>query len=161
MFHGAEAYLQMWERADGVPATACAPAAGGLGASGRGPLRLGAGYESILYAAGQPSSRPGAAYRYCVAGHPGGRLTVVFDGRRKAVAIGGNWPGLGAGPVAVGARARALQRAAGSLGHGLWLGRPLRGGARYLYGVHAGRVAFAAVVSRAQRASGSLAAAFR
>ena len=34
-------------------------------------------------------------------------------------------------------------------------------GARYLCGVHAGHVAFAAVVARAQRGGGSLAAAVR
>jgi hypothetical protein len=161
MFHGAEAYLEMWERAYGVPPTVCAQAAGGLGASGRGPLRLGAANESILYAAGQSSSRPGSAYRYCVSGHPGATLTVVFSARGKAVAVGGNRPGLRAGSVAVGARAAALEHLASSLGRGLWLGRGLRGGARYVHGVHAGRVAFAAVVARARPGSGALAAAFR
>src|SRR6202022_1931340 len=34
MFHGAEAYLQMWERAYGVPATTCQPSSGRFGGGG-------------------------------------------------------------------------------------------------------------------------------
>ena len=69
MFRGAEGYLQMWERASGVPSTGC------LSPSAR--VRPRASFESVLYALGQPSARPGATYRYCVRG--GRLLTVVFD----------------------------------------------------------------------------------
>ncbi len=72
MFHGAEAYLEMWERAYGVPGERCRPAPG-LGAS----LRLGDTTTRALYRAGQPLSRPGRTYRYCVKG--GGRTSVVFS----------------------------------------------------------------------------------
>jgi hypothetical protein len=78
MMGGAEAYLEMWERAYGVPTTRCqAPDA--LGAS----LRLGDTPRRALYRAGQPSSRPGRSYRYCVSG--GGRAAVVFGRAGRAV----------------------------------------------------------------------------
>ena len=75
MFRGAEAYLEMWERAYGVPATHC------LSAAQARRIGLREGYESVLRAAGQPLSRPGRSYQYCLAG--GRRLSVTFgrDGR--------------------------------------------------------------------------------
>ena len=59
MFQGAEAYLEMWERAYGVPATSCLPSGDKLTRSGIGPLRLGETTIQALYRAGQPVSRPG------------------------------------------------------------------------------------------------------
>ncbi|HEY1523063.1 MAG TPA: Coagulation factor 5/8 type domain-containing protein [Solirubrobacteraceae bacterium] len=78
MMAGAEAYLEMWERAYGVPASHCqAPDA--LGTS----LRLGDTPERALYRAGQPLSRPGRSYRYCVSG--GGRAAIVFGSAGRSV----------------------------------------------------------------------------
>lgn len=78
MFNGAEAYLEMWERAYGVPTAHC-QAASALGHS----LRLGDTAERALYRAGQPASRPGRSFRYCVAG--GGRAALVFNRAGRAV----------------------------------------------------------------------------
>ncbi len=78
MFHGAEAYLEMWERAYGVPATHCQP----LHALGT-TLRIGDTSERALYRAGQPAARPGRSYRYCVSG--GGRAATVFGSAGRAV----------------------------------------------------------------------------
>ena len=77
MFHGAEAYLQMWERAYGVPATSCL-APGKPTPTGLGPIHIGATAVQVLYAAGQPSARVGNTYRYCVTGQPLASDTVVF-----------------------------------------------------------------------------------
>ncbi len=71
MFRGAEAYLEMWERAYGVAPSHCLPA------SQVRKLHRRQTFESVLYAAGQPLSRPGNSYRYCVIS--GRRLTVMFD----------------------------------------------------------------------------------
>jgi hypothetical protein len=71
MFHGAEAYLEMWERADGVPASHC------LSASGARAIHRRETFKSVLFSAGQPLSRPGSSYNYCLAG--GQRLSVHFD----------------------------------------------------------------------------------
>jgi hypothetical protein len=78
MFNGAEAYLEMWERAYGVPTTHCqAPDAPGTS------LRIGDTPERALYRAGQPVSRPGRSFRYCVSG--GGRAALVFNPAGHAV----------------------------------------------------------------------------
>ncbi len=69
MFHGAEAYLEMWERAYGVPAASC------LAPSKR--VRRGSTFKSVLYALGQPASRVGWTYSYCVRGSK--KLNVVFN----------------------------------------------------------------------------------
>lgn len=78
MFRGAEAYLEMWERAYGVPTTHCQP----LHALGT-TLRIGDTSERALYRAGQPAARPGRSYRYCVSG--GGRAATVFGPAGRAV----------------------------------------------------------------------------
>jgi hypothetical protein len=77
MFQGAEAYLETWERAYGVPAPRCVPATGRLTLAGLGKgLRLAEGAVAALYSAGQPGSRPGRSYRYCAGttGHGRGRV---------------------------------------------------------------------------------------
>jgi hypothetical protein len=83
MFRGAEAYLEMWERASGVPTTRCQPAALRLSRTGLGSLRLGDTPRQALYRAGQPLSRPGRSYRYCVAG--GGTAASVFSPAGRVV----------------------------------------------------------------------------
>ena len=80
MFRGAEAYLEMWERAYGVPDEHC-QTAGGLGRW----VRLGDTPQQALYRAGQPLSRPGRAYRYCLTG--GGRAAAVFNGAGRVVLV--------------------------------------------------------------------------
>ena len=58
LMEGAEAYLEMWERADGVPTRGCAKAKRGLGARGLGGARRRLGLE------GAPARRgPAAATR--------------------------------------------------------------------------------------------------
>ncbi|MEO6859011.1 MAG: hypothetical protein ABI323_10550 [Solirubrobacteraceae bacterium] len=149
MFRGAEAYLQMWERSYGVPATSCRPAAGRVGATGLGPLRLGSSSESLLYAAGQPSARPGRSYRYCVNGSAGGGQAAVFGSGGHVVFVASSARGTQAGRWHPGARvrARALRRGARSEGRGLWLGRRLHNGTRLVYRVRGGRIAWVGAVT--------------
>src|SRR5205085_11018872 len=101
MMSGAEAYLETWERAMGVPTIGCRPAA--LHA-----LRLGTSSSTVLRKAGQPSSRPGRSFRYC--GNGGRQVRVVFNSRERAVLIaakrGGRW-------TLVGSKSPADRRAAG------------------------------------------------
>ncbi len=88
MFQGAEAYLQMWERADGVPTTSCVGARTPLRAGRLGTrLRLGETARQALFSAGQPLARPGRSFRYCVAGAPATRASAVFDRRGRLVLI--------------------------------------------------------------------------
>ena len=82
---GAEAYLQMWERADGVPPTRCQPAKGRATRRGLTRVRLGARRGALLRRAGQPRTR-GRTWTWCTVGGkariaavliPGGRVTTV------------------------------------------------------------------------------------
>src|SRR5207244_12589549 len=140
MFQGAEAYLDTWERAYGGPATSCRPAherfsSGGLGKA----LRLGASARTALYRAGQPVSRTGRSYGYCVAGRAG-RVTALFNPRGRTVMIASTARGDRAGGIGPGASASGLSGRARELTSGVWVG-----GGRYVYGVHCGCVCIVAV----------------
>jgi hypothetical protein len=144
---GAEAYLQMWERAEGVPRVRCGGwqrhefSSAGLG----GRIQLEAGPEQVLSSAGQPSSRT-RAWRWCTKGAeldersvaaaftPGAEVGLVASqlGRNEAGGIGTNDP------------AAEVRRKAKRLGAGLWV-RGAGDGRRYFYGVEDGRVSFAGV----------------
>jgi hypothetical protein len=155
MFSGAEAYLEMWERADGVAATGCRPGRGRLRTSGLGPLRLGADAESLLRAAGQPSSRRGRSYRWCVSGARRAETAAVFGNGGHVVMVGSNSARVGAGNLHPGSRTgRALRRAAVRLAPGLWLGRRRRG-PRFVYRVRGRRIATVAAVTPNERRSAS------
>jgi hypothetical protein len=67
MWNGSEAYLEMWERASGVPHPGCARSDGEIKAHGFNHLRLGDGWVALLRRAGQPQTR-GLAWSWCVAG---------------------------------------------------------------------------------------------
>jgi hypothetical protein len=82
MFRGAEAYLEMWERADGVRAAHC------LTAGAARTIKRGASFESVLYRAGQPAARSGNSYTYCVGGRRA--VSVAFDRRGRVARVTGN-----------------------------------------------------------------------
>jgi hypothetical protein len=153
MFQGAEAYLETWERADGLPTRARFSAAG-LGRT----LRLGDTAQAALFRAGQPTSRPGRSFRYCVSGGSasggsasGARVAGVFNATGKVALIAGTARGDTANGIAPGARtARLRTRGAHRVASGLWAGRKLAHGARYVYGVRGGRVRFVAVAGAGQ-----------
>ena len=89
MSRGPEAYLQMWERADGVGNDACRDPRALRKASAIRGLRRGATSTYVLRHAGQPHTRLGNTYGYCASGR-GGRtvhLTATFSptGRLRSV----------------------------------------------------------------------------
>jgi hypothetical protein len=153
MFQGAEAYLETWERADGVPAMRCVPAHARFGTAGLGrALRLGDSARVALLRAGQPLSRPGRSFRYCVSGPSGGAAHVsgVFSAAGKVALIATTATGETANGIGVGATTARLTRAATRLTSGLYSGHRLSGGAHYIYGVRRGRVRYVAVASAAE-----------
>ncbi|MEO8968956.1 MAG: Coagulation factor 5/8 type domain-containing protein [Solirubrobacteraceae bacterium] len=88
MFQGAESYLQMWERASGVPSASCFAAGTRFSARRFGKrLRLGETTTQALFSAGQPVTRPGRSFRYCVAGSSSRPVSAVFDRRGRLVLI--------------------------------------------------------------------------
>jgi hypothetical protein len=67
MWNGAEAYIEMWERANGIRTPRCARSDGEIKPSGFNRLRLGDDWVRLLRKAGQPQKR-GLAWTWCVAG---------------------------------------------------------------------------------------------
>jgi hypothetical protein len=94
LWNGAEAYLEMWERADGIATPTCA--------SGHGALRLGSGWKRLLRTAGQPQQR-GRAWSWCAAG--GGADVAELSRGGSVELVGSTASGRSAGGATVGARA--------------------------------------------------------
>ncbi len=155
MFQGAEAYLETWERADGVPAMSCLPAGVRFGRTGLGrSLRLGDTARSALFRAGQPLSRPGRSFRYCAgaAAVRTAKVASVFNAAGRVALITSTARGTRANGIAPGAQLSRLRThgRATRVGAGLWEGRRLAGGSRFVYGVRGNRVAFVAVAGAGQ-----------
>lgn len=72
---GAEAYLQMWERAFGIAPDACRPDVADLTAEDFAALTEGMTPTQVLKTLGQPSSRLSNRFTYCA---PGGTATLSF-----------------------------------------------------------------------------------
>jgi microsomal dipeptidase-like Zn-dependent dipeptidase len=125
LWDGAEAYLEMWERAEGVKTPSCTRAA----LSAR---RLGAGWKTLLRTAGQPTTRDGALWSWC------GTDTATLSSAGRVQLLATTAPGRSAGGVKVGAR---------MAGTGV---RIKRSGRRaWVYDVRGGRVRAAGVTTRA------------
>jgi hypothetical protein len=76
--NGSEAYLEMWERAVGItPRYVCKSRRLKFSRGGLGNVAFGVSAEDELRSAGQPVSRVGHHYSYCVRG--GGSVRVTFD----------------------------------------------------------------------------------
>lgn len=89
MARGAEAYLQMWERAYGVRPDSCRNA--GLRkdvATVRGLVRAGMSTEAVLRAVGQPHQRLGTTYRFCARTATRANVPVAVTFSRAGVVTG-------------------------------------------------------------------------
>ncbi|HEX8206024.1 MAG TPA: Coagulation factor 5/8 type domain-containing protein [Solirubrobacteraceae bacterium] len=73
MARGAESYLQMWERAEGVPAMTCRGPHMGYNGRGLGGVRLRSHWEAVLREATQPQRRGPRVWEWCVQGSASGR----------------------------------------------------------------------------------------
>jgi len=107
LWDGAEAYLEMWERAEGVPAPACAPRRQSLTRT----LRLGASWTSVLRRAGQPQQRE-RAWSWCVqgSGNPRAADVAVLDDDGRVALVGSTAIGRKTAAVAVGSRVSGRNR---------------------------------------------------
>jgi hypothetical protein len=133
---GSEAYLQMWERSQGVPATRCQYARSRFTTGGLGRVRLNAAWPDVLRSAGQPVKRPGRVWEYCVQqrdGRPAGTITPVLTPQGSVALVASTGPEHEAQGIGTG------DRAAGS-------GVRRRG--RFVYRVKGGRVRWVAVATR-------------
>jgi hypothetical protein len=130
---GAEAYLQMWERADGIK-TGCRPAKAKATKRGLAGARLGASPASLLKRAGQPKVRGARRWTYCV---KGGRMAAALT-RSGHVAL--------VGSTARGHKARGVRP-----GAKMKKGRAVRRRGRFVYVVRHRRVKAVAVTKAKSR----------
>ena len=68
MSRGPEAYLQMWERAEGVPGPGCVSRRTKLDRGSIAGIEPGLHAQKLLVAAGQPEARDGQSWDWCVEG---------------------------------------------------------------------------------------------
>jgi microsomal dipeptidase-like Zn-dependent dipeptidase len=173
MARGSEAYLQMWERAVGVPAPSCRASSARLTRGGLGRLRIGDGPDALLRRAGQPRIRADRRWTWCATG--GGEVTAALtpDGRvALAATTARGHRALGAGTGAKARRLRTRGKRRGfrtvaaakprtlvirrgarrplrvrRLANGLFVKSAGRG-KRFVYGIRGNRVRFVAVAAR-------------
>jgi microsomal dipeptidase-like Zn-dependent dipeptidase len=161
MGRGAEAYLQMWERAVGIEPVDCDAWRGDSSRQGLGRLlRLGDRPEALLKRAGQPVNRT-RAWHWCAAtggtrAKPAERgVRAVFtDGARVGLALSTVTRHDAAG-IQPGDRAGKVRRRADRAGSGLWV-RSAGAGRRFVYEVAGGRVRQVGVGTRAATSRGEL-----
>ena len=80
MFMGAEAFLQMWERAVGVPPNACREDVPDLSDADMSGLSEGMSVEDVLWMLGQPETRADTTFTYCLSGDRTAALEFTSDG---------------------------------------------------------------------------------
>ena len=88
MTRGTEAYLQTWERAFGVPGDACRSDIADLPAAQVASIEPGTSYKDVLLELGQPTSRVGNEYVFCIEG--GTTSVITFDDNGRVA--GGTGP---------------------------------------------------------------------
>jgi hypothetical protein len=146
MWDGAEAYLEMWERADGIRSPSCTDSDHPLRTYGYAQMRLGRDWRTLLRRQGQPQQRA-RAWSWCVRGELNGTAAdvTVLTRAGKVELFGSTARGRSAGGVLVNDSARRV-RTARSAGGGIRF-RRMRTGA-WVYAVRGGRVRAVGVVSR-------------
>jgi microsomal dipeptidase-like Zn-dependent dipeptidase len=146
MWNASEAYLQMWERANGVPGPRCRRADDGLTRKGLGAIRLRYTPERLLKRVGQPQQRD-RAWSYCVRSpeNKTANATAVFSPEGRIELVGANARGIKALGIGTGTPARNIPKRAVSFGGSMKL--LTSRGATYLFGVSAGKVSFVALPS--------------
>ncbi len=104
MANGAEAYLQMWERAVGVPGPKCRSRTARLRSRGVRRIDVGLAANAFLRRAGQPQQRGGRVWRWCVNKRAieRTRITAVLTPNGRSALVATNARGQRAGKIGVG-----------------------------------------------------------
>ena len=147
MSNGAEAYLQMWERASGIRTPNCRPQRFRVNARGLGRIRLGMKWENALRVNGQPQQR-NRAWTWCVRGKGNATKADVAEltAAGRVELAGSTALTRSANGVPVGASASRL-RGLRSAGGGLLVRQGRH--SSFVYSVSSGRVRAVAVATRA------------
>ena len=150
MGRGSEAYLQMWERAEGIKGGVCQPSRNRVNPRGVGGIRLGDSFNQSLRRGSQPRNRLGRVWTYCVKKTtrraPGKTVSVLTPAGKVALVVT-TAPGhraLNAYPTNP---VKRLGKRAKAFGRGLRV-RSAGGGRRFFYGVSRGRIRYVGVASR-------------
>ena len=148
MWRSSEAYLDMWERANGVPGPDCRNADDGFSRKGLGQMRLGYTPDRLLRRVGQPQQRT-RAWSYCVRSpeNKKANATAVFSPKGRVELVGSNARGIKALGIGAGTPVRRLPKRATSFGGSMRL--VTSRGATYLFGVSGKKVSFVALPSPA------------
>jgi hypothetical protein len=138
MWQGAEAYLQMWERAVGIESKRCFFHQDGMKRTGRGPIRLGDHWRTVLERAGQPQQRD-RAWSWCVktARNRTRADVAVLDQAGRVELVGSTARGRNALGAAIGERTREIRRGR-RIGGGVVVRRS--GRRAFVYSTRAGRI---------------------
>ena len=150
MARGSEAYLQMWERADGVPLETCRVSRLRFTAQGTGFIDLGKTPEQTLRHGGQVLERPGRTWSYCVLGrhNTGKQVKAVFGDDARVALVTSTAPTHRAMGVGPGMAASKLRKHTRAFGPGLRVRSAGARGVKLVYGVRNGKVRFIASVTR-------------
>ena len=124
LLRGPEAYLQMWERSVGIPASRCKSATRRFTRRGLGSMRLGVDTRKLLETAGQPLQRE-RAWNYCVRGKRGAKAaqTAVMTKGGRVGLVASTARGQRARGIGPGASVKRLRGKAKRIGGGVWTAR--------------------------------------
>ena len=157
MGRGAEAYLQMWERAEGIPARRCRSPHVHFRRGSLNDVGLGLSPNRLLRRAAQPAVRKGRVWRWCVGGRKNRRAKVVAaftrGGNPRVALVGTTGRGHTSRRVATGMRVRRIRGRLKRVGRTLRV-RRVAGGRKMVYGVRRGRIRFIALASRGAARNG-------
>jgi hypothetical protein len=146
MGQGAEAYLQMWERAGGVKAVRCPIYTDDFRSTSFGTrIRRGDSPAELLERVGQPTGRSATGWQWCARrdrqSEPQQRgVGAAFGGAGTVALVLSAMPATEAAGIGPGDPVRRVRADARSLGGGLWVRRSGSDGARFVYVVRDGIV---------------------
>jgi hypothetical protein len=149
---GVEAYLQTWERANGIRAPGCRSAHEGFAKAGNelGRVTLGHSPVGVLRSANQPVSRNGRTYKWCVGdkGDRKGTISAVFTPKERVGLVSSTAPKHRYGGIGRGSPASRAVRRSTKIATGLY-SRRVAGGNRIVYGTKGSKVTFTALATAA------------
>ncbi len=142
---GADSYFRTWERAVGIAPETCRDGRLRLTRKGMGFIEIGVSADELLRDAGQPTSRKGRSWRWCVEdrGNDGQLVRTAFTPGGTVGLVGSTVRRHRIAGVGAGAKASRI-RGARSFGRGIRV-RSAGAGRRYAFGVSRGRVRWVAV----------------
>ena len=149
MTNGSEAYLQMWERAEGIRSAACHLPRARVRGRGLGRALLRRDWVKLLRRAGQPQQRD-RVWTWCVRGRRN-RTKADFahlTTTGKVELAGSTARGRHAGRIFVGSKASKVRRVSKRVGRGLYVRKAGSRRSRFVYYVRRGRVRMVAVATR-------------